>query len=135
METNWEMVTGELDLDTSVNNLTSIMGNLINKHTKTWKSRPKKYSLPWFSKDIHQLTKKRDLALKRSLTTKNNTDHLLFTALRNKVVSELRKARSNYFCKLIEEANGNSSKLWQHINNEISKISAPLMVHSLEQFQ
>lgn len=32
------------------------------------------------------------------------------------MLSELRKARSNYFHKLIEEANGNSSKLWQHIN-------------------
>ena len=44
------------------------------------------------------------------------TDHLVFTGLRNKVVSELRKAKTNYFSKLIEEANGNSSKLWQHIN-------------------
>ena len=116
MGVNWESITAELDLDASVNNFTSTMSNLINKHTKTWKSRPKKYSLPWFNQDILQLSKKRDLARKKSLMTKTITDHLLLTALRNKVVSELRKARSNYFRKLIEEANGNSSKLWQHIN-------------------
>jgi len=28
----------------------------------------------------------------------------------------VRKAKTNYFSKLIEEAGGNSSKLWQHIN-------------------
>ena len=31
-------------------------------------------------------------------------------------MSELRKAKTNYFLKLIEEANGSSSKLWQHIS-------------------
>ena len=60
--------------------------------------------------------KKRDLALKKSLVTKNNADHMTFTSLRNKVVSELRKAKSNYFFKLVEEANGSSSKLWQQIH-------------------
>lgn len=62
------------------------------------------------------IIKKWDLALKRSLITKMNTDHLMYTGLRNKVVSELQKAKTNYFSKLIEEANGSSSKLWQHIN-------------------
>ncbi len=115
-QVNWETITKESTLKHSLNNFTSVLGNLVNKYTKTWKSRPKKPSLPWFNNGIHQLIKKRDLALKKSLVTKNNTDHLIFTSLRNKVVSELRKAKSNYFLKLIEEANGSSSKLWQQIH-------------------
>ena len=75
---NWENVTKESDLKHSVNNFTSTLCNLISKYTKTWKSRPKKCSLPWFNNDILQLTKKRDLALKRALVTKNNTDHFTF---------------------------------------------------------
>ena len=31
-------------------------------------------------------------------------------------MSELRKAKTRHFYKLIEEASGNSFKLWQHIN-------------------
>ncbi len=115
-ETNWERVTKEPDIDHSANTFASILHDLINKHTKTWKSKPKKKSLQWFNSDILQLTKERDLALKRSLMTKTRTDHFTYTSLRNKVVSELRKAKTNHFYKLIEEANGNSSKLWQHIN-------------------
>lgn len=55
-------------------------------------------------------------SFKRYLITKTNTDHFIYTGLRNRVVSELRKAKTNYFSKLIEEANGSSSKLWKHIN-------------------
>lgn len=62
------------------------------------------------------MAKNRDLALKKFLKSRNNTDHLIFTGLRNKVTSELRKAKTKYFIKMIEEANGSSSKLWQHIN-------------------
>lgn len=115
-QVNWETITKESTINHNVNNFTSTLGSLISKHTKTWKSRPKKSSLPWFNNDIYQLIKKRDLALKRSLVMKNNTDHLTFTSLRNKVVSALWKAKSNYFHKLIEEANGSSSKLWQQIH-------------------
>lgn len=36
-----------------------------------------------------------------------------FTSLRNKVVSELRKTKINFFLTLTQEANGSSSTLWQ----------------------
>jgi len=115
-EANWERVIKETDLNHSASNFNSVLGDLISKYTKTWKKTPKKYHLPWFNSDILQIIKRRDIALKKSLKTKMNTDHLTYTSLRNKVVSELRKAKTNYFSKFIEEAGGNSSKLWQHIN-------------------
>lgn len=90
------------------------MCNLTNKYTKTWKGRLKKDSLPGFNNGT--LIKKRGLAPKRSLVTKNNTGHFVFTGLRNKVASELRKAKTNYFLKNNEEASDSSSPLWQHIN-------------------
>ena len=55
---------------------------------------------------------KKDLALKRSLMTRTNTDHFIYTILWSKVVSELRKAKTRHLYKLIE-ANGKSFKLWQ----------------------
>jgi len=48
------------------------------------------------------------------LKTRNCTDHLIYTTLRNQVISNLRKAKIDYFSKKIEEANGSSRKLWQH---------------------
>ena len=101
-EVNWERH--------SANTFASILHDIISKHTKTWKSKPKKMFLPWFNSDILELiSSDRDLALKWSLMTRTNTDHFIYTSLRNKVVSEPRKAK--HFYKLIEEANGNSSQL------------------------
>ncbi len=72
--------------------------------------------MPWINNDIHQLMKKRDLSLKKSISTKQQTDILIFKGLRNKVVSELRKAKSSYFMQLFAESQGNSSLIWQHMN-------------------
>lgn len=54
------------------------------------------------------LMKKRDLALKKSLLTKTQTDILSFKSLRNKVVREMRKEKTAYFEQLMAESGGNS---------------------------
>ena len=116
MQMIWDTVTETHDLNTCCDNFMTAINGLIDGYTKTWKSSPKRRSLPWFSQDIWQLMKKHDFALKRFLVTKTDTDHLIYTGLRNKIVTELCKAKTNYFSKLIEEAKGSSSKLWKHIN-------------------
>jgi len=113
---NWNSTITETDLNLSASKFVNKINDVINKHTKTWTRKPRKYSLPWFNNDIRLKAKNRDLALKKFLKSRNNTDHLIFTGLRNKVISELRKAKTKYFIQMIEEANGNSSKLWHHIN-------------------
>ena len=95
--------------------------DLINKFTKHFKGRQHRATMPWLTNEIHQLMKKRDLALKKSLTTKINTDRLIFTGLRNLVVREQRKAKTGYFTHLITESKGNSTALWKHLNT-LSKI-------------
>lgn len=44
------------------------------------------------------------------------TDILIFKGLKNKVVSELRKAKSSYFMQLFADSHGNSSLIWKHMN-------------------
>lgn len=96
-EVNWERITKETDLNHSANNFASALWDLISKHTQTWKNKPQKYSLPWFNSDILRITKEPDLALKRYLITKTNTNHLIFTGLRNKVVSCVTESQDKLF--------------------------------------
>lgn len=84
---------------------------LVDKFTKQ-----KGGTLPWINNEIRKLMKKRDLALKKSLHSKLNSDHLAFKGLRNKVVQELRKAQASYYTNLIGNAKGNSNSLWKHLN-------------------
>ncbi len=89
---------------------------IIHKYRQPLKCRQNSASLPWLNSDVHQLMKKRDIALKKSLLTKTQTDILSFKSLRNKVVSETRKVKTAYFEQLIIESGGNSSSLWKCIN-------------------
>lgn len=68
---------------------------------KQKKCRQKDGTLPWINNEINKLIKKQDLALKKSLHSKLNTDPLAFKGLRNKVVQELRKAQASYYTNLI----------------------------------
>nr|XP_054591087.1 uncharacterized protein LOC129154844 [Nothobranchius furzeri] len=91
---NWDRVIREPDPDCSASSFVLTLHGIIGKHTRTWKRKPKKKSLPWFNSDISQLIKEQDFALKRSLRTKTNSDHLIYTGLRNKVASEQNKSES-----------------------------------------
>ena len=61
--------------------------------------------------------KKRDLALKKYIKTKRQSDHLHFKSLRNKTIAAFRSAKANYFLTLIHAAKGNSRLLWKQIDN------------------
>ncbi len=89
---------------------------IIHKYRQPLKCRQNSASLPWLNSDVHQLMKKRDIALKKSLLTKTQTDILSFKSLRNKVVSETRKVKTAYFEQLIIESGENSSSFWKCIN-------------------
>lgn len=65
--------------------------------------------------------KQRDLAFKKSITTKLYTDNVIFKSFTNKVVSKIRKAKTAYFMHLMEESGGNSSCIWKHIGKTLTK--------------
>lgn len=74
--------------------------------------------LPWLNPECLKL---RDQLLKKSIKSKLNIDRLNFTRARNKVASELRKAKANFFIQVIDSARGNGKKIWQHINKLTGK--------------
>lgn len=53
--------------------------------------------LPWFNNALWQLMKKQDAALKKSLKSGLETDCLIYIRLRNKVTTQLRKTKVNFF--------------------------------------
>ena len=114
---DWNNVLQTSDLDNCCNTVIKILTELIEKYTQIFKCKRRRVSLPWLNNDIRQLMKKRDFALKKSLSTKLNTDFLIFKGLRNMVVRELRKAKTTYFTQLIVESEGNSTSLWKHLNS------------------
>lgn len=48
---------------------------------------------------------------------------IIYERLRNRVVTALRKAKTNYFMQLVNDSGGNSSYLWNHINTHLNRKS------------
>ena len=65
--------------------------------------------------------KKRDFALKVALKSTSITDRHIFTSLRDKVVSELRKGKAKFFMDIIKDGKGNSKLIWRNINKLTKK--------------
>lgn len=59
--------------------------------------------------------KERDRALKDALKSKSTCAKKLFTTLRNKVVKSIRKAKANFFLTIIDNAKGDSRKIWNQL--------------------
>ncbi|MGL5882545.1 MAG: hypothetical protein ACRCY0_04810, partial [Synechococcus elongatus] len=119
---NWSHLTLVKDTEQACDNFKTSITQTINKFTKIKQKRQNgKISLPWFTDELWQLMKKRDAALKRAIKSKLITDHLIYKSLRNKVISQIRKAKANYFLDHIRQAHGNTRKLWKTIDKLMGK--------------
>ena len=73
---------------THTNNHTICLGLL--RPTQSW-------NLPWLSKTISQLVKKRNYYFKKAHRSGSSVDYSKFKQLRNKVITELRLAKRRFF--------------------------------------
>lgn len=119
---DWEDVLSTEDLDHGCDlfavKLKSIREKFTVQSKRKWKKRA---TLPWFSDTLWQLMKQRDLALKKATKSKRDTDILIYKGLRNKVVNEIRLAKSRFYIQVLNEAKGNSKEIWKNINNLIGQ--------------
>ena len=76
--------------------------------------------------------KKRDQALKTPLSSKLNTDNLIYKGLRNKVVQELQKSKVSHYTQIIESAKGQSTTLWKQLNNLTNKTQKQQTIKELQ---
>ena len=80
-------------------------------------------NLPWLDQECRTLLKSRDLLLKQSLKSGLTTDRQRFTHARNKVTQTLRKAKANFFIRMLEGAKGNGKRIWQTLKKLLGKPS------------
>ena len=112
----WAELTLEANCDALCEAIIANTTDKITKHSILPKVCRKQKKLPWFNDNLKETMKKRDLALKRYIKTKRQSDHFLFKSLRNKTIAAFRLAKANYFLKLIHAAKGNSKLLWEQID-------------------
>ncbi|KAG7526776.1 hypothetical protein JOB18_045141 [Solea senegalensis] len=119
---DWGDILSSENLENSCQLFTSKINIVRDKHiVKNKRKNKNKVNLPWFSEILWQLMKSKDAALKKAIKTKRDTDILVYKNLRNKVINELRLAKSHFFLKLLNDAKGNSSEIWKSINSLLGR--------------
>ena len=101
---NWSVVTDCNDFNVAWSNFKEIFIEVLDEIAPIRHIRIKTRTEPWMNSEILELIRERDKFLKLANKNKNNKDlRLKFNSLRNKVQSEIKKAKSVYLKNKIEE--------------------------------
>ena len=112
---DWSLVLNSNCVNTAWSNFTQIFNTVLNKIAPYRVIRIKQSTEPWMTSSILDLIRTRDhmrYCLDRGFP---NASFREFTAIRNKVQREIKKARASYFKTKLEDSQGDPRKLWQHL--------------------
>ena len=70
---------------------------------------------------INELMKDRDFHHRKAVKTNSDHHWTRYRSLRNLVNREIKSAESNYYCNLINDAKGDSGKVWKAVNEASSR--------------
>ena len=109
-------MTGATDVDLAAQYFTSSLQLLFETHAPHIEKRVKGRPCPWLNIDTKKLMNRRDQTLRRARKSKSNSDWKSNKTLRNKCNKKIKKAKSNYHKKVLND-NINKPKFWSEIKN------------------
>ena len=109
-------MTGATDVDLAAQYFTSSLQLLFETHAPHIEKRVKGRPCPWLNIDTKKLMNRRDQTLRRARKFKSNDDWESNKTLRNKCSKKIKKAKSNYHKKVLND-NINKPKFWSEIKN------------------
>ena len=115
---DWSTVTNCYDVNEAWYNFKTRFIEVLDVVAPIKHIRIKSRTEPWINSKILELIRKRDRLLSESNKDKANKElRKEFNILRNKVQSEIRIAKTNYFKDKIEENKGDSKGLWRQLKS------------------
>ena len=98
---DWNILNSNDEIGSFCRSFLDLINNVKVKFIKKCVNLNKKAHLPWLTKYILKLMRRRDFLLKKALKSNIENDMRLFKDYRNKVVKELRTSKANFFIDLI----------------------------------
>ena len=93
-----------------------LFNSVLDEYLPQIQKRVKREVQPkWFSNEISQEIKKRDMLLKKARKSQTESDWSEFKRVKNKVIELIRDTKSNYFKEKVSESKNNTKKLWNLI--------------------
>ena len=128
----WSIIDGFEDVDDAFHSWTKLFNDVAEKHAPIKTRRVQGTCNLWMTKQIFDLMRERDFHHRKAQGSKSGFHWNNFRTYRNLVRTEIKKSKSDYYIKLIEESKGNSSKLWSAIWNMFYLIHTYILyIHKL----
>ncbi len=128
---DWSSVLVE-NPDTAWSNFKEIFLNTLHKHApeKTYQSR--RDTQPWVCNEFYESANERDDRQHKAKNTKSPIDQLLANQARNRTTALKRELKRMFFQKSIEEAQGDSGKLWKTLKRLMQNSSDKYKINSID---
>ena len=97
--------------------------NIVDANIPLVKTRVRDKSMPWISREIRMLMRKRSYQCTKAKKSKKAEDWARYKTLRNEVTTKLRQAKLSYFTELSNKPPTFCKKVWTEVNRLLGKTS------------
>lgn len=119
---DWDSVLRENDANTAYETFLSCFVSAYNtSFTLKTPKKHKKTRKPWISHELYARIKNRNKLFQIFLKTRSESDFCVFKKVRNKLNSDIKKAKCEYYMNKFSEVMGDPRMIWQTVNEIISK--------------
>ena len=112
----WHLIENEDNIDDAVCTWNKLFLDIADSHAPVKRRRVRGVSLPWMNTKINEVMRDRDYHHRKAIRSNSSFHWAQYRRLRNLANREIKSAKSNYYCEVIKEAKGDSSKIWKAVN-------------------
>ena len=127
----WSAIESTNDVDDALFFWESLLNGVVDDHAPMKTKRVKGKQSPWLTNKLLELRRDRDYHRRKARFSNSKYHWQMYRKLRNFTNREEKRLKSDYYCRLIEDAKGDSSWMWKAIketlpskHNEINAIFA-----------
>ena len=131
MDIDLESITDPCNIHLTWSNWRKVFLDIMDECIPTSRL-PNRKNLPWFTKDIIQLMRKRNNLFKIAKDLNDPNDLQQFKAIRNKVVSKIRSSIQSFFSSLNLKTSGNQSKQSIHLPESVQFLHCLIVQQTLK---
>ena len=127
----WYVVDNESNVDDALLTWNKLFLEVADDHAPVRKRRVKGNLLPWMNNKIRAEMQKRDYFHRKARKSNHSKHWSTYRKLRNAVNCLVKSAKSKYYCDKINEAKGDSKKIWEAVNEACHRNSKSQTAHCI----
>lgn len=105
---------------------------VLNKYAPIQNKKVRSKNVPWITRRIKELIISTDKLKRKAIITNLETDWYNYKQIRNKVNTELRNAKKDYYSSKIASQKQNPKQAWETINNLVGRQCKQTVVNQLD---